>query len=67
MWEARRKEGAEEAAYLRSRIAEVKMAEELARMRVDADNTDLTDDESANLACEEDCVLGGSYLVVTRC
>ena len=61
MWKARAKERAEEAAYLKSRIAEVKMEEELARMRVDAENTDVTDDASANLGCEEDCVLGVSY------
>ena len=61
VWKARRKEGVAEAAYLRSRRAERRGAEELARMRVDAENTDVTDDESANLESDEDCVLGVSY------
>ena len=37
------------------------MEEEVARMRVDAENTEVTDDESANLESDGDCVLGVSY------
>ena len=35
--------------------------EEVARMQIEEVNTDVTDDESANLGFEDDCVLGGSY------
>jgi hypothetical protein len=64
VWKARRKEGAEEAAYLKPRMAEVKMAEKLAKMQIDAVITDVTSEESANPGCEEESVLVDSHSVV---
>ena len=61
VWAEKAKERAAVAAYLKTRRAEMRMEEEVARMQIDEVNTDVTDDESANRGCEEDCVLGGSY------
>ena len=60
-WAKVRDERVQERADIKADNEAWLMEEEVARMRVDAENTEVTDDESANLESGEDCVLGVSY------
>ena len=55
VWRARR---------IQARLAEWEMEEELARMQIDAEITDVASEESANSGCEEESVLVESHELV---
>ena len=61
MWAKREGWRVWRAMLMRARLAEWELEEEVARMQIEEVNTDVNDDEGANLGCDEDCVLGVSY------